>query len=181
MDADDLIGLDSILQKVAGELIGLLVKLALRHLIPVFDVGVKITSSEGTITDITGRVTELFPGNACLFCRQRITAERIAFEQLTSDEKASRVREGYAPALRDRDPAVIMFTTAVAAQAISELLHRLSGFMGADRSSTEVLLRFHANHVGKNSQPPGPDCMCADRDGWGRGDAKSFLDVSWTE
>lgn len=159
---------------------GLLVKLALRHLIPVFDVGVKITSSERTITDITGRVTELFPGNACLFCRERITADRIAFEQLSSDEKASRVREGYAPALRDRDPAVIMFTTSVSAQAVEELLHRLSGFMGPDRNSTEVLMRFHVNHTGKNSQPPAPDCMCADQDGWARGDARSFLDLSWT-
>lgn len=159
---------------------GLLVKLALRHLIPVFDIGVKITAPERTITDITGRVTELFPGNACLFCRERITAERIAFESLSADEKAARVREGYAPALRERDPAVIMFTTGVAVQAVEELLHRISGFMGADRNSTEVLMRFHVGHTGKNSQPPAADCMCSDRDGWGRGDAKSFLDVSWT-
>lgn len=158
---------------------GLLVLLALRHLIPVFDVGVKISSSNGTIIDINGRVTTLYPGNACLFCRERISAARIAFEQLSPEDQRSRIREGYAPELADRDPAVIMFTTAVAAHAVSELLHRLSGFMGSERNSTEALLRFHANQWGKNSQAPKADCICSQADIWGRGDGRRFLDVTW--
>lgn len=160
---------------------GLLVRLALRHLVPVFDTGVKITAPGGIISDITGRVTSLFPGTACLFCRGRITAERIAFEQLSAEEKLTRVREGYAPELPDHDPAVLTFTTAIAAQAVNELLHRLSGFMGPERNSTEVLPMYHASKWGKNSLPPSAGCMCADQDGWGRGDARSFLDVSWTD
>lgn len=158
----------------------LLVQLALRYVIPVFDLGVKISSADGCITDITGRVTTLYPTTACLFCRGRITAERVAFEQLSPELKEARRKEGYAPELETRSPAVIMFTTAVAAQAVNELLHRLSGFMGSERTSTEVLLRFHGGHLGKNSQPPSDSCICSQRQNWGRGDSRDFLGVAWS-
>lgn len=158
----------------------LLVNLALHYLIPVFDIGVKISSREGVIEDITGRVTTLIPGAACLLCRGRITPERIHFEQLSPEAKAARQRDGYAPELETRDPAVVSFTTAIAAQAVNELLHRLTGFMGTERAATEVLVRFHAGHVGKNSMPPSARCLCADSRQWGRGDSREFLGVTWT-
>lgn len=158
---------------------GLLGQLALRYLIPVFDVGVKISASEGRITGIDGRVTTLLPGSACLFCRERINAEAIRLEQLSAVERAERVREGYAPELPGNAPAVVTFTTGIAVQAVNEFLHRLSGFMG-DRTSTEVLVRFHVGRSGTTSTPPVGDCQCSNTSIWGRGDSPTFLDVSWT-
>lgn len=158
----------------------LLVQLSLRYLIPVFDVGVKITSDGGTIRDITGRVTTLFPGNACLFCRGRISPDRIRIEQLAPEERRRLVAEGYAAELHQRDPSVIMFTTAVASQAVMEFVHRLTDFMGRNRLSTEVLPQFHSGHIGKNGEKPGSSCLCSQRNSWGRGDARDFLGVTWT-
>jgi proteasome lid subunit RPN8/RPN11 len=157
----------------------LLVQLALRYLIPVFDVGVKISSEQGTIRDITGRVTTLLPGEACLFCRGRISADRIRIEQLAPEERRRLVAEGYAQELDVRNPAVIMFTTSVAAQALMEFMHRITGYMGAERASTEVLPQFHNGRVGKNREPPGEHCVCRQTEIWGRGDSRDFLGVTW--
>jgi hypothetical protein len=48
---------------------GILVRLALRYLVPVFDMAVKIKADVGLIEGVFGRITTLLPGEACLFCR----------------------------------------------------------------------------------------------------------------
>lgn len=158
---------------------GILVQLALRYLIPVFDLGVKIDSVGGVIRGIYGRVTTLLPGEACLFCRRRISSEAIALESLTPEQRRALAEERYAPELDTDDPAVITFTTAVASQAVSEFLHRLTGFMGAERRSSEVLLFFHESLIRTNRQVPDPECLCAPRRLWGRGDSRDFLGLTW--
>jgi hypothetical protein len=160
----------------------LLSRTSIYYGIPVFDVGVKIDSNAGKIRSIQGRVTTLLPGAACLFCRGRITAERIGVEsQRATDPKvaAERAREGYAPELEDPAPAVIPFTTTVAASSVSELLHRLTGFMGDDRNSTELLHLFDVTSVRRNTKPPIAGCFCAPRASWMRGDVRPLLDTSW--
>lgn len=157
----------------------ILTQLSLRYLIPVIDMGAKIESDGGMIKGVFGRVTTFFPGEACLFCRGRIDAETIRLEGLKSDERAALVREGYAPELDTNAPAVIMFTTAVATHGISEFLHRLTGFMGAARQTTEVLFSFHETIVRKNREKPHEQCLCSQVKLWGRGDSKSFLDLTW--
>jgi hypothetical protein len=159
----------------------ILTSFAVQYHIPVFDMGVKITSENGEIRSVEGRVTTLMAGVACLFCRGRISADRIRAESMAAEDPESLERlrgEGYAPELEDRAPAVIAFTTSVAAAAVSEFLHRLTGFMGADRVSTEVLLLLDQVRVRTNHRMPG-NCGCRDRKNWGRGDQPRFLGLSW--
>jgi len=157
---------------------GILVGLALYYLIPVFDLGVKIDATDGVIRSIDGRITILTAGEACLFCRGRITAERIRLESLSAEERVALAREGYAPDLETPDPAVIMFTTAVAAKAVTELVHRLTGFMG-EESPSEFRLLFHTDEVRGSSRAATTECLCGQRTRWGRGDRRSFLDLAW--
>lgn len=120
----------------------LLNRMAYYYLLPVFDMGVKIDSYQGTIRSIEGRVTTIMPPEACLSCRNRIQADAInnEVELATNPELAEKRREeGYASELPDPDPAVIPFTSAIASSAISEFLHRITGFMGTERTSSEVL------------------------------------------
>lgn len=159
---------------------GILNELATRYLIPVFDMGVRLKSEDGILEGIYGRVTTLLPGEACLFCRGRITPDRITAEGLAPDEHRRLADEGYAPELEDEAPAVIPFTTAVAAQAVAELLHRMTGFMGADRQSSEVLLFLHDTQSRTNRTAPKPDCGCSIRELWGRGDERDFLGMMWS-
>jgi molybdopterin/thiamine biosynthesis adenylyltransferase len=162
----------------------ILTRMAVYYYIPVFDMGVRIDSNEGQVRSAQGRVTTLIPGEACLFCRGRINPETIAAEVLeaTNPAAAARLRgEGYIPELPGRAPAVVSFTTAVAASAVTELLHRLIGFMGADRKSTEVLHLFDQTRVRTNRSAPDPLCFCNDPATLGRGDSKPLLDITWRE
>lgn len=160
----------------------LLNRLAIYYGIPVFDMGVKIDSEDGIIRSIQGRVTTLLPDAACLFCRGRITSERIGVESVraTNPAEAQRlIEQGYAPELEEPAPAVITFTSAVASSAVSELLHRLTGFMGPDRNSTELLHLFDATTIRRNSKPSKPECFCSQHEYWMRGDTRPLLDTSW--
>lgn len=158
---------------------GILVQLALRYLIPIFDTAVKIDAPGEVIRGVFGRVTTIIPGEACLFCRGRITPEMIRLESLSPEEWRVLADEGYAPEIEGNNPAVIPFTTAVAAQAVSEFLHRLTGFMGEERRSSEVLMLFHESSVRTNRTPPEADCLCSQREIWGRGDGRDFLGLTW--
>jgi hypothetical protein len=160
----------------------LLTRFALYYLTPVIDMGVRIDSEDGQIHSVQGRLTTLMPGAACLFCRGRLTSRRVALESLRvlAPDEAERLRaEGYVPELDDPSPAVITFTSSVAAGAVNELLHRLTGYMGAERRSTEVLYYFDGGRVATNTRMPAEDCLCSDTRRWGRGDRSPFLDVTW--
>jgi hypothetical protein len=157
----------------------ILVQLALRYLIPIFDLGVLIDSEEGVLRDVVGRVTTLLPGEACLFCRERISAAGVANESLSDEERAVLAAEGYAPELPTPSPAVVAFTSAVASLGVTELLHRLTGFMGDERQSSEVLIFFDKSRMRTNRPAPGEECLCNQRRLWGRGDSRSFLDLAW--
>lgn len=159
----------------------ILIQMALRYLIPVIDMGVAIKSAESVISDVVGRVTTLMPGEACLFCRQRITAERIRLESLSEGERESLVEEGYAPELEMPNPAVVPFTSAIASLAVTELLHRLTGFMGSERTSSEVLCFFDQARLRTNQTQPQNGCLCTRQSLWGRGDSTPFLDLSWSD
>jgi molybdopterin/thiamine biosynthesis adenylyltransferase/proteasome lid subunit RPN8/RPN11 len=159
----------------------ILQQVAFRYGIPVLDMGVKIDSAQGALRSVAGRMTALYPGTSCLFCRGRIDAARVShdLERFFNPQLARRrEEEGYAPELTENNPAVIPFTTTVASGAIAELLHRLTGFMGAERTTTELIYRFDCNEIGRNSVPPKRDCWCASPTVLGRGDEKRFLGMN---
>ena len=157
-------------------------RIAISYFIPVFDTGVKIDSKDGTIKSVRGRVTTLFPTSPCLFCRGAITGDVIAAEikhKYNPSEYEALRREGYVAELPGVAPSVIMFTSAVASMAITELLQRLTGFMGLERKSTELLLRFDESRISTTSRGAESGCWCAEQENWGTGDVEPFLDMTW--
>lgn len=162
----------------AGRLV--LSRLATFLLTPVIDVGVLLSSdSAGVLTGIDGRVTTLTPGAACLVCRNRVDMARAAAEMRTPEERQRLADEGYAPALGQVEPAVVAFTTAVAAAAVNELLDRLIGY-GPPESPNETLLRLHEREMSTNSAAPRPRHYCDMAQGkWGAGDEEPFLGQLW--
>jgi molybdopterin/thiamine biosynthesis adenylyltransferase len=153
-------------------------RLSTWYLIPVIDMGVKITSQQGTLHGIEGRVTVIEPGRGCLQCRGRINAAALQSEVLDPVERAQRVDEGYAPGLEERDPAVIAYTTATAAHAANELLHRLFA-LDQEPPSGELIIRFHARDIRRNTRPGRPDHWCTDPSHLGAGDVVPFLGTTW--
>lgn len=151
-------------------------------LTPVIDSGVLVTSDpNGTLRGIDGRITTLVPGQACLVCRGRIDLARAGAELLTADERRRREDEGYAPALGRTEPAVVTFTTLVAATAVSELLERLIGY-GPEPRPSEVLLRCHDREISTNVDTPRPRHYCDISSGkLGIGITDPFLEQTWPE
>lgn len=154
-------------------------RIATWYLIPIIDMGVKLTSTDGTLHGIEGRITVIQPGGGCLQCRGRINAAALQSEVLTPVERAQRVDEGYATGLEDRDPAVIAFTTGVAALAVSELLHRTFGLDG-EPPSGELIVQFHRREIRRNTRPAQPGHWCIDPEHLGAGDTAPFLGTTWT-
>ena len=162
----------------AGRLV--LSRIASYLLTPVIDCGLLLSSGGGgQIEGIYGRVTMLAPDAACLVCRNRIDLPRAAAEMLAPDERQRLAAEGYAPALLGVEPAVVAFTTQVAAAAVSELLERLIHY-GPEPAPTEVLLRAHEREVSTNGQDPHEGHYChRGRGKLGLGVTEPFLEQTW--
>jgi len=112
-------------------------------------------------------------------CRRRIDVKRAAAELMTEGERSRLAGEGYAPALAGVEPAVISFTTAVAAAATTELLERLTGF-GPSPRPTEVLLRIHDREVSTNTAAPMERHYCHPASGkLGLGNTAPWLEQTW--
>lgn len=162
----------------AGRLV--LSRLPAYMLIPVVDCGVLLSSADdGELVGIDGRVTVVAPEHACLLCRGRVDVARAAAELMTPEERNRLATEGYAPALGGTEPAVIAFTTLVAATSVSELLERLIGYGPSPRPS-EVLLRVHEREVSTNLAVSRVNHYCSTSGGkLGRGVTEPFLDLAW--
>jgi hypothetical protein len=164
----------------AGRLI--LSRFASYFLTPVIDVGVLLSSdANDTLVGIDGRITILSPGAACLVCRERVDLQRAAAELMTPEARQKLADEGYAPALAGVEPAVVAFTTAVAAAAVNELLERLIGY-GPKPRPTEVLLRLHEREISTNVSASRPGHYChSDAGKLGLGNTTPFLEQAWPE
>lgn len=162
----------------AGRLI--LSRLTTYFLLPVIDCGVILTNNpNGRLDGIYGRVTVIHPGSACLVCRNRIDLSRANSEMLPSQERIKRVGEGYAPSLAGIEPAVVTFTTMVAAAAVNELLERFAKY-GADPIPSEILLRIHDREVSTNSYAPNIGHYCDPATNkLGTGETIPFLEQTW--
>lgn len=151
-------------------------------LTPVFDCGILLSSdADGNLLGIDGRVTTLLPEYVCLHCRGRIDVARAAAELMTPEERVRLENEGYAPALGRVEPAVVTYTSMVAATAVSELLERLIGY-GPSPRPTEVLMRCHEREISTNQAMSRTNHYCDPRAGKvGRGVTEPFLDMAWTK
>ena len=162
----------------AGRLV--LSRLATYFMTPVIDCGVLLSSNDaGQIEGIDGRVTVLGPGAPCLICRGRIDLRRAAAESLSRDEHERLADEGYAPGLPQIEPAVVTYTTQVAASAVSELLERLVRY-GPTPAPNELILRMHERELSFNREFPHPGHYCDPSEGKiGRGMTEPFLEQLW--
>lgn len=157
-------------------------RLAHFYLIPVIDLGVLIAPDEqGGYDSFDGRVTVVQPGYPCQICRQLVSPQRM-LEQAMRRSDPQRYeqyrRAGYVQGADDPSPVVVTFTTEIAAVAVNELLHRLSGFRGPQGHCAERVRRF--DWVKNADSIPGgkrnPDCpLCGLRKFDGRGDMTPFL------
>lgn len=162
----------------AGRL--LLNRFAYFYEIPVVDIGLAIERTDMGIRDMTGRVTTLHPGAACLLCRNIVDPSRARAEELRRcDPEAflQQVDDGYILGGGIPEPAFISMTTSVATMAMEEMLQLMTGFRGAGGSATQRLRRFQIPEDRRTGAKIDPDCpICGESEIWGIGDITPFLD-----
>lgn len=149
------------------------------YLTPVIDCGVVLEAdSDGIISGIFGRVTTVHPGSACLYCRGRVDLRLAEAEMRSEAEQRKLAKEGYAPALPGVEPAVVAFTTMVAAAAVAELLERLIGY-GDTPTPSELILCVHDRAVHSNAEPPSPGHYCDPTIRLIGTDSDMYLGLNW--
>lgn len=163
----------------------LLNRIAHFYLIPVIDLGLLIDpDEEGGYETFDGRVTVVQPGYPCQRCRGLIDSKRMLEEALRRQDPAvyeQYRRAGYVEGEGDPSPVVVTFTGELAAVAVNELLHRLTGFRGPNGHCGERVRRF--DWIKDADMIPGgkrsTDCsLCGQRIFDGRGDMSPFLNQS---
>jgi molybdopterin/thiamine biosynthesis adenylyltransferase len=157
---------------------GVLSRLAYWYLIPVIDMGVVIASSNGTVSGVFGRITTATPSEPCLLCRGEFDPARAREEQYPEAERQALIDEGYAQGLAERDPAVVAYTTMVAAHAVADMLQRLFGF-GDMVIPGKQLLCISDLEIRRQKATARDGCYCASAKNLGRGDSQSALGTTW--
>ena len=152
-------------------------RLAYRYLIPLFDCGVQVdVDDDGVIDGIHGAVIAAGPGLPCLHCSGQVHSAMVHAEMMPADERAARAREGYVPGVAGATPAVITYTTTVAALAVGQFMHRMIGLTGAVPNQ---LVTFDRHKINLRERSQHPRHYCADETYIGGGDTHPFLGVVW--
>lgn len=138
-----------------------------QYLIPGINFGVRIDSDEGSIRGATGGIDVLRPGNACLWCKQFLRAERIAAESLPAHLRRARIRERYVEDIDTPAPAVISFNTTVAGMAVSAFLQLVTDFMGEAGAVSGIRYDILEGRSHRGTTEPNAQCICHKVRGFG--------------
>ena len=161
----------------------LLNRLAYFYYVPVIDTGLAVSPAvAGRTAPVSGRVTLLRPGAACLLCRGIVNPTRAREEGLRlkqPDEYARQVKEGYITGSDTPTPVVGSFTTDTACAAVNELLAGVAGLRGDKGWGFERTVRYDLDRCRPTGGSPKESCpICADEDYWGLADIDPFLDLA---
>lgn len=157
-------------------------RLAYHYALPVIDMGliIKVDDTEvpqPRLRHLNARVTMLAPGTTCIGCRNVIDPDAAREELIRRSHPGKYARlkaEGYVRGEGNPRPAVVTFTTEVAAMAVNELLQRLGNFRGVSRDHR--LRDFLTDEELSLGSQTRPGCRFCDRQRYsGMADTTSFI------
>lgn len=101
-------------------------ELAFKYFIPFISAGVAITVQDGQITDYSGEVIVVRPGdNLCLNCLGRLNPTKIASERHFNAEVRDKIVErGYVHGMDVKEPAVKTLNSVLGSIAVEELVNQ---------------------------------------------------------
>lgn len=112
------------------------------YTIPYIDMGVKLRSDNGVISEISGAVRYIIPGEASLLSIGAYTSEQVESEALRREDPEAyreRLNEKYIDGAQESSPAVICVNMQIASLAVLELLNRIHEYRDTPNSAVEVL------------------------------------------
>lgn len=160
----------------------LLNRFAYAYATPLIDLGLRIRpKATGASPEMTGRVSTVLPGRPCLLCLGAVDPRMAAEDALRRKDPAEHARrkaEAYVVGGGDPAPAVVTFTTELAAAAVNEMIDGLTGFRGPNGMAHNRVRRFDTSQDRLTSCTALPHCpVCQGSTLVGRGDLQPFLGV----
>lgn len=136
-----------------------------QYYVPAIDMGVSITSKNGTVTDIAGRVQMLAPSLSCLICTNILDSEEIRRDFLSEEHS---MRDQYIIGDTEPQPSVMSLNSTMASLAITMFLAAVAGVPSKSR------FQIYNGVAGTVRSAVGisePQCVvCSKWGGLGRGD-----------
>ena len=149
------------------------------YTIPYIDLGVSLVSDQGRITEVSGAIRFILPGESSLCSMNAYTLEQLISDSLRRNDPEAyqaRLAEKYIIGAHEGSPAVISVNMAVAAFGVQELLNRLHPFRDTPNDQVEVLtIDMREPAILSPSAPAAPDTALAKY--LGRGDCVPLLDL----
>lgn len=112
------------------------------YTIPYIDLGVKLKSDLGAISEISGAIRYIIPGEASMLSIGAYTLEQVESEALRRDDPIAyreRLKEKYIQGAQEGSPAVISVNMLVASLAVLEMLNRIHEYRDTPNDQVEVL------------------------------------------
>lgn len=149
------------------------------YTIPYIDMGVKLKSDNGVISEISGAVRYIVPGEASLYSIGAYTYEQVESEALRRDDPVAyreRLKEKYIEGAQEGSPAVICVNMQIASLAVLELLNRIHEYRDTPNTDVEVLnINLLEPAFPQPEAPSGQDATL--RKYLGKGDCAPLLDM----
>lgn len=149
------------------------------YTLPYIDVGVKLKSDTGIISEISGAIRYIIPGEASMLSIGAYSIEQVESEALRrKDPNAYRARlaEKYIQGARESSPAVISVNMCIGSLAVLELLNRIHAYRDIENSEVEVLcVNLMEPAFPEPAAPLESDCSLSKY--LGKGDCAPLLDM----
>ncbi len=145
----------------------ILQQVSYQYLIPCIDIGTTITTNNGAVTGIFGRVQMLSPGHACLSCSGLLNPAEVRRDMMSAFERKS---DPYIQGAHEPAPAVISLNATSVSLAVTMLM----GFV----TDVPVQARYQiynamTSNLRSVRSTPKPDCYICSRVGaLARGDSQ---------
>jgi molybdopterin/thiamine biosynthesis adenylyltransferase len=151
--------------------------LTVRYLVPAIDSGVMLEGSEGKITGQILQLVRFLASDPCALCRDMVSAQRIAEELMSPEEKAFRQQEAENAKDRGEDPnpywrgvqqlnTVGYLTAAAGALAAGYAIGWITGRFDAPFERIQMNLVAPFLDVQNVEQFPREFCSCRRTRGW---------------
>lgn len=138
-----------------------------QYLIPTINLGVRVTSDAGKISNAIGVLDVLQPGKPCLWCKQFLRSERIATESMPRRNYSGLKQEGYVEDIYTLEPSVISFTSSVASTAVSIFIQFMTNFMGKTGNISRISWDFLTGLTSRGTTNINTSCICQHVKGYG--------------
>lgn len=136
-------------------------ELAVRAALPAIDIGVRVGARlSGQLDALLFERRVLIPEGPCLWCWQRLDAERIRLELMPAEQRSQLIHEGYVTGFDDGPaPSVAALTVTAAGSACAALLALISGAFDVAPLAVSVDA-VSMEMVPFDRDEPDPNCIC---------------------